>query len=125
MLNELVKNSIVNMQRTVEDMSSRKNQEAYKANVAFVHVPTELLEQWSDHYRRVKEKEWFGSLFLENEINDIDLVHHSVMRFRESIGQEVPDVPLIFQEPSWQTVIESAEILLKSLEKIQVRFGLK
>lgn len=64
---KLEQNVVDQLHKTLADFASEERQTSYKEQVPFVHVPVELLAQWDNDSRLVREADWFRALFTEAE----------------------------------------------------------
>ncbi len=108
-LSRLQQNSLNNLHRTLEDMSCADRLRQYKSDVPFVHVPIELLAQWSNNRRMLRECDGFAELFTPEQTE-------AMWRFDEQLREaiavwtadDIPDVPEVLDEPSWVGLMASA-----------------
>lgn len=112
---ELKSNSKRNLEDTLENLASFEEQRRYKAAVPFVHIPLELLEQWSDHRRKLREVDWFRPLYSPAE-------HAAFARLDEVIQLHARrfveiDVPEIFEDEAWSSVKTLAQEALDTIRR--------
>jgi hypothetical protein len=111
----LQNNSLSKLQRTLSDLADADRQSAYKASVPFVNVPEELLEQWSEHSRLLREQGWFRALFAPDQKDALAKFDADVNSLSESLGESTPDVPEILALPVWREIMAAAARLLPLL----------
>jgi hypothetical protein len=109
---QLQSNSLSKLQRTLRDLAEVDRQHAYKAAVPFVNVPTELLEQWSDHSRLLREQSWFRALFTPHQQDALAKFDAEVTSLSTGLGESTPDVPEILALPAWREIMTAASRLL-------------
>ncbi len=108
-------NSLGQLRRTLEDLSSTDRQRRYKEQAPFVHVPDELLAQWETHIRYLRETEWFRELFDTAQATAMERFDILIQETAAQLGSGVPDVPEIFGRAAWLEIGSEAEWLLKLL----------
>jgi hypothetical protein len=105
---------------TLEDLSDAERQIAYKAAVPFVHVPIELLAQWNNNARMLREVEWFQVLFSPEE-------KAAMVDFDRLVDSRIPsikglrDVPEVLELPAWQEIMGAAARLLPMIPPLRSR----
>lgn len=117
-MNKLKINSLSNFLRTLKYFASKKEQERYKAAVPFVHIPIEILEQLSNHARMLRECSWFSVLFTNEEVEKITKFDKYCFDETEIYDDDFPDVPEIFEEENWQTIVSKASSLFEEFQPI-------
>ena len=115
----LENNSLSHLHRTVMILSDGERQRSYKNAVPFVHVPNELLEQWSGYRRLLREQAWFGALFTAQQLTLLDDFDALVKSRSLKLGRRLPDVPEILERPPWTDIARAAASLLPSLPALQ------
>lgn len=113
MRSELQKNTLAHLHRTLADLSAADRQISYKRAVPFVHVPIELLEQWSGNARMLRECSWFRELFDQKAAAAMREFDRLVELHDESLGEPTPDIPEILALPAWQAIMAAAADLLR------------
>ena len=110
----LQRNTRRNLIRTLEDFSDRGRQEQYKHTVPFVHVPRELIAQWGDFSRLLKDRrDWFIESLQQPERLAMEAFDAEVESFPSEKG--LPDVPEIFDMTEWVRLMHEASLLLSVL----------
>jgi hypothetical protein len=109
---ELQDNSLGHLRRTLSDLADAARQRRYKQAVPFVHVPSELLEQWAGHARLLNEQEWFRGCFSNDQIAALTKFDVLVASTKAHLAQNIDDVPAILQRRPWRELMESAGALL-------------
>ena len=117
MLSDLEKNSIDHLLGTLEDWASAERQISYKKAVPFVHVPIELLAQWDNHNRMLREVDLFRAIFTERELAKLFAFNATVERYCKARGDHYADVPEILADQEWQKLTQAAAELVKSLAR--------
>jgi hypothetical protein len=112
---ELPKNARANLERTLQDLSDPDRQLRYKEQVPFVHVPLELLEQWSGHRRLLREQAWFRDVFDPEQLEQLQAFDRIVAEHEHALGRRTADVPEILESPAWQAIMRAATGLLRYL----------
>jgi hypothetical protein len=114
-MTELQRNYLQHVIRTLEYLSDFEQQRRYKLSVPFVHIPNELLEQWSEYRRLLHEgTPWFASIFTEDQIHAIRNLDSTMQR--AGVMPQLPDVDEIFSLSLWGDVRDEAALLLSSLQ---------
>lgn len=112
---ELKRNLKRNLEGTLRDLSSFDEQRRYKSSVPFVHVPIELLEQWADHRRMLRELSWYQAMYSSPERAAFakldEVIVANARRFRTR------DVPEVFQDAAWEEVGRLAREVLEAMRK--------
>ena len=111
---ELQINSWWQLRKTLLDLSSAERQRKYKNAVPFVHVPEELLEQWSNHSRMLREVPWFRSLFTSEQAMTLTGLNLVINRAFPR-PRDIPDIPEALDDPAWQDVMKAALNILPRL----------
>jgi hypothetical protein len=114
---ELQINSLWHLRRTLEDMSSHESQRRYKAKVPFVHVPVELLEQWSTHIRYLRDTDWFAELFNSTQHAAMEHFDTIIENAVSELPDPIPDIPDVFEHVAWNVVGREAQRLLAVLPR--------
>jgi len=115
MKTELQKNSLWQLRRTLEDLSSTDRQRHYKEQVPFVDVPRELLVQWDTHIRYLREMTWFRKLFNREQASAMERFDILLQQTASQLGYPLPDVPEIFEHAAWRELGSEAKWLLELL----------
>lgn len=113
---ELQRNYFQRVVGTLEHLSDFDQQRRYKHSVPFVHIPDELLEQWSEYRRLLHEgTPWFASIFTANQVHAMRSFDSTIQR--SGALSQLPDVDAIFSLPLWAEVRDEAALLLKLLQE--------
>src|SRR5262245_66649015 len=107
----LQNNSLGHFQETLLDLSDPERQLSYKREVPFVHVPIELLEQWSGHRRKLREQVWFRSLFTSEQVARINEFDDILENRSRALDPQLPDVPDILEHSAWRDISSAAKDL--------------
>lgn len=110
--NELIKNKALDLREVLTDLSSESEQREYKSKVPFVHIPDELIEQIHDHIRMLNDCDWYRKLYTTEEIELIKRYYDVVELVISKYGNNIPDVPEVFNVKEWQRVMLEANNLL-------------
>jgi hypothetical protein len=106
----LQKNMRKNLMHTLENLSDQKCQVKYKQAVPFVHVPRELLAQWDEYSRLLKERcDWFIKGLTQHELAALAEFDIKVVAFTQA--DRLPDVPEIFEVREWVKLMDDASQL--------------
>lgn len=103
----------------LETMSSAEDLVKYKASVPFVHVPLEVLDQWSAAFG--SEYKWFYDTYTKAEIESFKRIDDQISSFVAAFQEEdcgLPDVPEVLRNDKWLAVMElcgRAVFLLRSV----------
>ena len=111
----LQQNKLANLRRTLDGLSSADLQRRYKANVPFVHVPIELLEQWGDNIRMLHDVPWFMSLFSHDASAAMQDFDQHVSRVVAELGEPLLDVPEMLELEPWRDLMSRAADLRRRL----------
>jgi hypothetical protein len=111
----LQNNALANLHRTIEDLASEARQQQYKAAVPFVHVPEELVQQWTGHAERLNEAEWFRTLFSADQLDAVRQFGSALNSALLALGEPLDDVPGILARPEWRVLCRAAHVLLEQL----------
>jgi hypothetical protein len=108
-------NLLAHLRRTLEDLSSADRQRSYKAQVPFIHVPDELIEQWSGYVRLLREQGWFHALLGPEQVAAMLRFDARVSCSIAELGGKLPDVPDILEQGPWRDLGREARNLLALL----------
>ena len=122
---ELIKNKVSDLKEVLEDLSSKDERKLYKASVPYVHVPEELIEQWADHWRMIREVKWYNKLFTCEEIELMNSLDEKVNKFSQKHLEDMPDVSEIFANQEWQNIMEESMSVLNSISASITKLLLK
>ena len=111
----LQRNSLAQLGHTLQDFSTLDRQRQYKSAVPFVHVPIELIAQWDNHARMVREVAWFAILFSADELEAIASFDALVNDAWLKMGPQLPDVPEILEDARWIQLSRDAGALARRL----------
>lgn len=120
---ELITNSIGQLQDTLRNLANIEAQKTYKEAVPFVHIPNELLAQWDNYPRMLKEAEWFTSLFNAEEISAMNTFDTKISEFYKMYGPNLLDISEILDNEDWQTLVQEANNLMKALRNLFNKYG--
>ena len=115
---ELRSNLLYRLSRTLLDLSSAQRQMAYKAAVAFVHIPRELDAQWEDYARMLKDTPIFRDCFSKSHRKAMIRFDKVMKAAWLKVPHGGPDVPERFQEPGWKQVMIEARVLRRVLADV-------
>lgn len=101
---------------TIHVFASPDRQSKYKNSVPFVHVPRELVAQF-DSYRNLRSREWYIGIWSEPELKALDDFDIRLNKCFEEIGEDMDDVPEIFEDQKWIEIVKTADECLRSLNK--------
>jgi hypothetical protein len=114
-MNELQRNTLSNLKRTLSDLASLERQLQYKQAVPFVHIPIELLAQVCNYARLGEEAAWFQELFSAPELAEITALRNNLQALFKHSSSTLPDLPDIFEHPHWLHVVATAQSMLSQL----------
>jgi hypothetical protein len=104
---------------TLDCLANNEKQKRYKDSVPFVHIPIELLEQWSNYPRFInEERNWFIELFTPSQLSRILEFDKEVERFSQEREDDLEDVPDILKDDLWIKLGKNASILKNKLFEI-------
>ena len=103
------------MLETFMDLASKKEQEDYKNEVPFVHIPHELISQWFGNY--IIDRSWYREIWTENQLELLKRFDKEFTLLIEKLPNLVPDVPEIFENDIWQQIMKLSKDTLIDLKE--------
>lgn len=89
----------------------------YKRAVPYVHIPTELIDQWGSAYN--PDYKWFFEMYSDSEIerfHQINSVISLLLKSFENPGEEFPDIPAILDDERWIDLMAKCQSTLEIIK---------
>lgn len=97
----------------LKNFASAEKQLKYKDAVPFVHIPIELMAQWSN-FHNYRNHDWYQQIWAPAELKSLDEFSTTLKNLKLKLGKEPDDVPEILDNATWKEIMQAAQRTLKA-----------